>query len=490
MKKSLRKFCGAFFMEKMILNRAGYVLAIAFSALFPFVALAQVANFVFTSEPQTIEVGAVSEQLTVQAQDSAGASANVSSTACLSLTTTSAQGQFSSSAGSWNPVVVLTMNKNTANKNFYYKDTLSGAQTLTVKAALRPESVTSPCASWPIGEWSIQWTAVQNISVGSQTSNSSASTTATTTTTATAPASASAPASSYVAPPEPQLFAYAGADRIEIVGADSIFSGRAYNRKRELVSDHIRFLWNFGDGTTAEGASVLHHFSYPGKYAVVLTIAGNMEAESDRIIVTAEPARISFSAAPDGSIAIENRAGRDLDLSHWLVRSFGRSFKLPQDSIILSGESLRIGAETLGFRSSPETELDYPNGAPSLRAGAASENPDSQRQSAPAALDVSAGPSAAPGAQAADPPDTSRAAAEEANGASSPETESVAIDIENTPASSSQIAAAAGAPAPESGGSYLWWLGALGIALAGGGAVYAARRAGKREWSIIDDGKK
>lgn len=314
-------------------------------------------------------------------------------------------------------------------------------------------------------------------------SGSGASTTTTTTTTST---NTYAPVSSYVAPPEPQLFADAGDDRTVIVAADTEFLGRAYNRKKETVSGNIRFLWNFGDGRTAEGQSVLHHFEYPGRYAVVLNIAENRDAASDKIIVTAEPAKLALASFSDGSVMIENNAGRDLDLSGWIVRSFGRYFVVPKDSIILAGESLRIGDKTLGFRSSPDTELDYPNGALALEAGAASGNPASEEVSEPIVAPVSANPPPAPDALTAAmsaPPDMT---VDQTGDVSPSETENAVDRIEDTQASSSQIAAA-GAAVSDKDGSYLWWFGAFGLAVVGGGALVAARRIRKREWDIIEE---
>lgn len=301
-------------------------------------------------------------------------------------------------------------------------------------------------------------------------------------------ANTSAPVSSYVAPPEPQIFADAGDNRTVIVAADTEFVGRAYNRKKETISGHIRFLWNFGDGSTGEGQSVLHHFEYPGKYAVVLNIADNRDAASDRIIVTAEPAKLAFTHLPDGSIVIKNDAGRDLDLSSWIVRSFGRYFVVPKDSIILAGESLRIGEKTLGFRSSLETELDYPNGALALKAGTASENLEPKKLNTPDVL-APASPPPATRASAAPAPAPSVPTANQTGDMSLSETENDLSNIEDTHASSSQTAAA-GATALDSGGSYFWWFGAVGLAVIGSGAVLASRRAGKREWKIIDDSEK
>ncbi|MDP2648822.1 MAG: helix-hairpin-helix domain-containing protein, partial [bacterium] len=146
-----------------------------------------------------------------------------------------------------------------------------------------------------------------------------------------------APVSSYVPPPTPTIFADAGGDRTVIVGADTRFDARAYGKDQSDLTGKVRFSWNFGDGSTAEGMSILHHFAYPGRYAVVLSVAEGMEAVSDRITVAAEPAKLAFNSLPDGSVAIENMAGRDLDRSGWIVKQFGRYLMLPEHSIILSG---------------------------------------------------------------------------------------------------------------------------------------------------------
>lgn len=177
--------------------------------------------------------------------------------------------------------------------------------------------------------------------------------------------STGAAVTSYVPPPVPQLFADAGGDRTVIVGADTVFDGRAYNRAQEDV-ERVRFVWNFGDGTTAEGASVLHHFDYPAQYAVTLSIAHDRTAVADRLIVTAEPARLAFTTFGDGSVLIRNEAGRDLDLSRWMVRNVGTDFFLPDESVILSGQSIRIPHDVLGFYAGAQTELAYPNGSRAL----------------------------------------------------------------------------------------------------------------------------
>ncbi len=302
----------------------------------------------------------------------------------------------------------------------------------------------------------------------SNNSNPAATTTSDTNTTPSQQ-TRTAPVSSYIAPPVPSLYADAGSDRTVIVGADVEFDASAYDKDQIVLTGNVRFSWNFGDGSTAEGASVLHHFSYPGRYAVFLNIAQDTSAGTDEVIVTAEPAALSLELLSDGGIAIDDLAGHDLDLSGWIIKGAPQSFApqlvLPPHSLVLSGSSLRISAATLGFKADPSfTMLEYPNGVFALGMGQATVATSSSvavknlAPTSPAAAPHPATPSPKPAASSA-------------------------------PATSSQVAAAAGA-VPTS--PYLWWLGAFGIASVGAGATYAIKRfTGEhdetRGWDIVEE---
>src|SRR3989344_7295783 len=453
-----------------------YIIVIGSLFFFAAPAYADVAGLSFTNDPRIVDAGAVSDVLTVQAQDGSGQGAALPQTGCLALESSSGSGQFSSSATNWSAVLALSMNKSSMNRGFYYKDTTSGAHTLTVKLALRPETVTQTCTAWPIGEWSILGTAGQTITVGSGQTNTKAQTQATSTdtssnTTGTQTSTASAPVSSYVPPPVPHVFADAGGDRTVIVGADTQFNGRAYNRQKENV-EHVRFLWNFGDGSTADGPTVVHHYEYPGRYAAMLTIADNLDAVSDRIIVTAEPAKLALDVPSDGRVAIENYAGRDLDLSGWIVRSSGQMFTLPEHSVILNGETMRIPQKTLKFWSGAQTELDYPNGVIVLHAN--------ESWGASVSTPV---PVPSPAASVAPAPRTRVAPAADPIPEADVSTETAA-DTTSTGSSEAQTAAAAAAV---SSNSMYWWLGALALSALAGGAVLAVRRIRAGEWDIVEE---
>mgnify|MGYP001598243989 CR=1 FL=1 len=288
----------------------------------------------------------------------------------------------------------------------------------------------------------------------------------------------SAPVSSYVPPPLPTLFADAGEDKTVIVGADVALSGRAYLRSRD-IADKVRYNWNFGDGATAEGASVTHHWEYPGRYAVVLTVAQGTDTASDRIIVTAEPSRLSFIALPDGGVEIGNSAGRDLDLSRWIVRGGWQSFTLPPDTTILSGAALRIGQKTLGFRADASAELQYPNGMRSLAAGQSSgDAPQAFVMSIVPLPPVSSAPifppAVVPPRETISVPAPAPASADDASNQES----------EQHDAATNTAQTASAASALPAGSPWLW--GALGIAGIAAASGFAARRVKKDEWEIED----
>lgn len=269
--------------------------------------------------------------------------------------------------------------------------------------------------------------------------------------------------SSYVPPPLPVLFADAGSDRSETVAADASLSGRAYDRAQEEVSTLVRYQWNFGDGATAEGKTVVHHWDFPGRYAVTLSVANGDDTAIDRIIVTAEPAQLKFLAYDDGSAEIDNLAGHDLDLSRWIIKNGGQSFMLPEGTIALAHEPLRIGEKTLGFRGGAQTEFEYPNGVRALGAGESTQ-PVTVLAPVPASI-MPPAPTPEPVVRVPRPvPDREAAPAPEA------------VPVIAT----ATQAAAAASVVPRS--SWVW--GALGVAGIGAAAGLLARSRRANEWEI------
>lgn len=264
----------------------------------------------------------------------------------------------------------------------------------------------------------------------------------------------------------------AGGDRVLIARADAEFLVRAYRDKKEMKD--VNYRWNFGDGSTGRGISVSHRFEYPGRYVVVVTGSLEDDTASDRFLVTVEDADLRLAMLPDGGVEIENRAPHDADLSDWIIRSDSQRFFLPENSLILSGNTMRISPGTLRFPASASTELLYPSGALAFRAGAAeaamspalpaaSAFPDDESSSVSTTQEKEASFT-----EADDERELVQAAEEER-----------AIER----ATSSQVAAAGVADT----GSRKWFISALGIAALGGGAMFFAKRLRRKEWDIIEE---
>ncbi|MBX4216032.1 PKD domain-containing protein [Candidatus Parcubacteria bacterium] len=331
--------------------------------LAPSFAYAAVSSFVFTSLNQ-LELTS-RQTVSVQSQNSAGEKENIAQTTCMEVRTTSSSGRFFSGTNSAESVsiLILTMSKNSANRNFYYEDSQAGSYTFNLKAAYRPEGENRTCPNWPTEEWANAWNATQQYTVGNVADSSAQSETSSSTASATAPSSGGNSAW----PVEPQIYANAGSDRIAIVGADITFEGKALGINKESL-EGARYIWNFGDGARKEGKIVAHAYKYPGDYVVVLDVSSGYYSASDRANVRVENSKLVISRAGGGFVELSNGSGAELDLSAWLLHAGDSSFAFPEHTMIGGGKKLVIADETSGLSSNAAVvELLYPNGTLAYR---------------------------------------------------------------------------------------------------------------------------
>lgn len=268
-----------------------------------------------------------------------------------------------------------------------------------------------------------------------------------------------------------ELSIEAGSDRVVVVGSDSIFSVRAHLGKAVVVD--ASYTWNFGDGATTNGESALHSFAYPGRYAVVVTGSKDGESATDRFTVTAEDAQLVVIVNADGSVKIENSGARDIDLSRWLIRSSGQRFVLPENSLVLAGQSMHISPDTLHFYAGPGTELAYPSDLLAFRSVAEVQLPTTQSETS--------ADTAAPEKPAPSPRIVESAVVTQKSTATEEEVDESFSDGKGT--TNSQVAAVGKAAS----GGWLWWMSAAGLSALAGGAVVVSRRISKREWNIVED---
>lgn len=330
-------------------------------------AAAQVSTLSFTSPPQSIEINAPSAAVTLTVQDANGdpISGGIPTTGCIALTTSSQTGQFSSSATNWNPVTMLTMNKSTSKRSFFYQDSASGTFVLTATFATKPSSVSDSCVSWPQSQWGTVYRASQTITVGAGGTELSQ-------------APQSVPEETQPTPlitsttQEPILSSGAGSVPLEtltvqintqpvvVVGAGSFFSASAHD-SHGAKGTGARYLWNFGDGATSQEQNVFHTYTYPGKYVVFLTVASGEQTGLGRAMVEVIPAPIGLIAEPDGSVVISNQSMREVNIGMWNITSDDNTFSIPQNTILLGGQSIQFSTDVIRFAVGADVVLRYPN---------------------------------------------------------------------------------------------------------------------------------
>lgn len=201
--------------------------------------------------------------------------------------------------------------------------------------------------------------------VGALENSQNNNTTATSTSTVAASGTTSANNSSW--PVEAQIFANAGPDKVVTVGGDSVFEGKALGIEKKPI-DNARFIWNFGDGTTKEGKSVLHSYKYPGEYIVILDVSSGYFSASDRVMVRAEKSKIIISSVGDGKnnfIELSNPSNYETDISEWIFRSGTTTFILPARTFIGGNKKLIFASDItrINPQKRERVELLYPNGS-------------------------------------------------------------------------------------------------------------------------------
>ena len=162
---------------------------------------------------------------------------------------------------------------------------------------------------------------------------------------------------------EPQIFASAGGDRVVTVGASSLFKGEAVGIVGKKL-ENARFVWNFGDGTRKEGASVLHYYHYPGEYIATLDVSSGEYMSSDRVKVSVNEAKLAVSRGTPDVITISNLGDYEVDLSWWLVVVNGTSFVLPKNTVVIPQHEIHLSSEVTRLYpvNSSAVALQYPNG--------------------------------------------------------------------------------------------------------------------------------
>ncbi len=281
-----------------------------------------VTKIVFTSDPQDINPGEVSEVMSIQTQNDSSLSESVGPSTKLKLISTSPTGIFydasisTKTCGKQNSGI-LTMSSSSSNKGFCYSDLSSGSFTITV--SVQDKSWSSAMQSIQIGQSSNGTEnpdTVPNQAVDDDTDTVSAHS-----------GSDNLVDFNKVG----QINYSAGRQRIGYVGIPVEFNGIRKSAKN--LDGGTIFHWTYGDGFSASGQNVSHIYKFAGDYDVVLHAdrGDSFSVSRTKIKIISPSVSISFS---DGNIKVKNDGNAEINIGGWMIRNGMNRFIFPEDTII------------------------------------------------------------------------------------------------------------------------------------------------------------
>ncbi|MEK7461515.1 MAG: PKD domain-containing protein [Patescibacteria group bacterium] len=321
------------------------IVLFSLAALLPSFVYAEVSKFSFTTEPQTISSNTLSGIITVQAQNSSGVGES-GTTWYVTVTSSSATGQFFSNTTGSILNVPVTMASNSKNKNFYYQDSVLG--TYIIKVDVSSEK------GGPV-----LFSATQNISVEEQTSDGVESENATSTKNVSggvlrATSNSVTYITYYSSEPlsnsrqEASFSLSAGQDRLGSVGSPLEF-------RADTDLDYTKngsFKWNFGDGSEGGGEVLNHVYKYPGDYVVVLNVGMPGSSAIARANVKIIEPEIVITLATPEKVELQNNSKYEISLFGRALIAGEKIFAFPQDTIIKSGQKISFSANITKLSSS------------------------------------------------------------------------------------------------------------------------------------------
>jgi len=172
------------------------------------------------------------------------------------------------------------------------------------------------------------------------------------------------------ASPVKTIKAYGGEDVSSMVGTMINFLGRAKGLNDESIDSSARFVWNFGDGETQEGRSVVHTYRIPGTYMLGLYVSSGEYAASDYMRVQIVPNLVSVSGVVwgiDGYMRFANSSDIEADIGGWSIRDArGHEFVVPSHTMMARRGDIAISNSVSGLLQEAAwvpLNIFYPNGA-------------------------------------------------------------------------------------------------------------------------------
>ncbi len=315
--------------------------------LVPFCVLADSSNIsslVFTTEPQTVDAGVLSQEMTVQTQDISGNPIPAGETSTTTLTSTSPTGQFFGPSGT--SAFSQTTSATTENRNFTYKDSNPGTYTITATLIGRTSGKQFSATQTIVVTGSSADNSSSDNSDASSTNNSSADLNTTSNNSEENSSDAYSSQETIYAGSDDESFGLSiGRNRLVSVGEPVVFLARIISGDSSYAGTLFHFA--FGDGTEWNGESATHTYKYPGDYIVVVEANRfGVDAVAEAKVKVVSP-DVVISNSDANSVVVTNNGADEINLGGWVITDFVGRFIVPQDTIILAHSSITVSSSVM-----------------------------------------------------------------------------------------------------------------------------------------------
>ena len=129
-----------------------------------------------------------------------------------------------------------------------------------------------------------------------------------------------------------------------VIGAPHRFASSVAAKTGKAITGELRYLWNFGDGTVAEGPAVTHIFSFPNLYRVSLDVSSGPAIGSSYTDIAVFENTVIITEAElgkGGFLELWNGGATEIDVTGWMIQdNAGQSFTFPSGTRIASKRML------------------------------------------------------------------------------------------------------------------------------------------------------
>ncbi|MEK7066547.1 MAG: PKD domain-containing protein, partial [Patescibacteria group bacterium] len=154
-----------------------------------------------------------------------------------------------------------------------------------------------------------------------------------------------------------------GSDRLVYSDTPTDFSAEA-GVPKGFSEQAVKFIWSFGDGSSAEGGKVSHIYKFAGDYIVVLNASVSNLSAVSRTSIKVIGSSVFISNITNDWAEITNQGTYEINLKGWSISNNSGKFSFSTDTIIGPNKKISVPNEymKLNLLQAGKVSLFNPSG--------------------------------------------------------------------------------------------------------------------------------